>query len=141
MLPKIIGVGTFVRDPEIRYLANGKSVTTFSLAFNKKYKTSDGQQKEIVCFLECSTFGALGEKVVIPYLKKGSKTYIVGELKLDQWQDQNGGKRSKHTVVIESIEMLDSRSNNGQTTRPAPEVKIYDSSLQGEDIDSSEIPF
>jgi len=45
------------------------------------------------------------------YLRKGSKVLIVGRLKLEQWE-KDGQKRSKHSVIVETMKMLDSKSDN-----------------------------
>ena len=117
MLPKINGVGTLTREPEIRYTAGGSAIVNFTLAFNERFKTKQGEQKENVNFIDCVVFGALGEKVVIPYVHKGDKLFISGKLKLEQWQAQDGSKRSKHSIQIEELEMIGNKSNNAQTNQ------------------------
>ena len=46
------------------------------------------------------------------YLRKGSKILVEGRLNFEQWVDQNGGKRSKHSVIVETMQMLDSKGDN-----------------------------
>jgi single-strand DNA-binding protein len=45
-------------------------------------------------------------------LRKGSKVLVEGRLIFEQWVDQTGAKRSKHTVTVENMQMLDSRSDS-----------------------------
>ena len=64
-------------------------------------------------FVDITAFGRTAE-VMNQYLKKGSKLLVEGRLKLDSWTDREGGKRSKHTVVIENMTMLGSKDDNHQ---------------------------
>ena len=112
MLPIINGVGTLTREPELKYTSNGKPIVNFGLAFNDRYKDKSGQQKENVTFVDCTIFGALGEKVVIPYVNKGSKIYIVGKLVFQQWTAQDGTNRSKHVITVENLQMLDTKADS-----------------------------
>ena len=41
---KLIVVGNLGRDPEMRYLPNGKPVTNFNLASNRSYTNSNGEK-------------------------------------------------------------------------------------------------
>lgn len=118
MLPTVTGVATLTRDPEIKYPNNGKSITNLGLAFNESWKDQDGNKKEKTTFVDGAVFGNLGEKVANAFLKKGSKIYILGKLEFQQWVAQDGSKRSKHALTIESFEMLDKKpdeqNNQGQ---------------------------
>lgn len=63
--------------------------------------------------MDITFFGRSGE-VANQYLRKGSKILIEGRLNFEQWVDQtNGQKRSKHSVIVETMQMLDSRSEGG----------------------------
>lgn len=121
MLPQINGIGTLTRQPEQRFAQSGSSIVNFGLAFNEKYKSADGQQKENVTFIDCTVFGKLGEKVIIPYINKGDKLYIIGKLRLEQW-GKDGQKRSKHSITVESVELLGCKGDNQQNSNtPAPQ--------------------
>lgn len=111
MFNKVILVGNLTRDPELRYLPSGSAVTNTAIATNRRYKKQDGTQSEEVCFVDIAFFGRTAE-IANQYLKRGSKILIEGRLKLDQWTDQTGAKRSKHSVTVDSMEMLDSRGDN-----------------------------
>lgn len=115
-LSKVVGVYRLVQDVSLRYLPSGIAVAKLNLVNSSKYKTQDGTQKEDICFIEGTVFGKLAE-IANQYLKKGSKIYVVAELKQDTWQDQNGQNRSKHSLKIDSFEMLDSKPNDNQGQR------------------------
>ena len=111
MYNRIILVGNLTRDPELRYMPNGGAVCTTGIATNRKFKKQDGSTGEEVCFVDITFFGRTAE-VANQYLKRGKKILVEGRLKLDQWTDQNGGKRSKHSVIVDNMQMLDSRNQN-----------------------------
>jgi len=161
MYNKVVLVGNLTRDIELKYLQSGTAIGNTAIATSRKFKGSDGSQKEEVCFIDVSAFGRTAE-VMNQYLKKGSKVLVDGRLKLDQWQDQNGNKRSKHSVIVESMQMLDSRgdnnSNNSYNSAPPQQNNSYNqqqsapantprvqeqqpSSIPEIDIDDDEIPF
>lgn len=112
MYNKVVLVGRLTRDMEIRYSQAGMAISSTSIATNHNY-TSNGEKKEEVCYTDITFFGRSAE-VANQYLKKGSKILVEGRLKFEQWQDQNGQKRSKHSVVVETMKMMDTKQNTGQ---------------------------
>jgi single-strand DNA-binding protein len=127
MYNKVILVGNLTRDIELRYTQGGMGIANTAIATSRKF-TSNGEKKEEVCFVDITFFGRSAE-VANQYLRKGSKILIEGRLGFDQWVDQHGQKRSKHSVIVETMQMLDSKndnqSNNGQTNQ-APYQCDYD---------------
>lgn len=112
MYNKVILVGNLTRDIELRYSQNVSAIAKSALATSRKF-TVNGEKKEEKCFVDITFFGRSGE-VANQYLRKGSKILIEGRLNFEQWVDQtNGQKRSKHSVIVESMQMLDSRSDGG----------------------------
>lgn len=144
-LSKVVGVYRLSQEPELRYLPSGSAVAKLNLVNSSKYKTQTGEQREETCFIEGTVFSKLAE-IANQYLNKGSKIYVVAELKQDTWQDQNGQNRSKHSLKIESFEMLDSKpsDNQGQNKGQAQnnyQPKQHQQDLPEISIDDSEIPF
>jgi single-strand DNA-binding protein len=95
----------------MRYSQSGLGIAKIGLATNRRYKTQQGEQKEEVCFVDLSMFGRTAE-IANQYLKKGSKVLVEGRLVLEQWTDQSGQKRSKHSVTVENMQMLDTKGGN-----------------------------
>lgn len=117
MYNKIIIIGNLTRDIEdIRYLPSGSAVATLGLASNRRYNKQDGTKGEETCFVDVKLFGRTAE-VAKQYLKKGSKVLIEGRLNFESWSDQSGQKRSKHTIIAESMQMLDSKGAGGEYTQ------------------------
>ncbi|HIP45037.1 MAG TPA: single-stranded DNA-binding protein, partial [Sulfurospirillum arcachonense] len=111
MFNKVILVGNLTRDCELRYLPSGSAVCTTGIATNRKFKNQQGEQKEEVCFIDITFFGRTAE-IANQYLGRGKKVLVEGRLKLDQWTDQNGGKRSKHSITVDNLQMLGGRDDN-----------------------------
>jgi single-strand DNA-binding protein len=112
MFNKIILVGNLTRDIELRYSQAGMGIAKTAIATSRKF-TSNGEKKEEVCFVDITFFGRSAE-VANQYLRKGSKILVEGRLNFEQWVDQNGQKRSKHSVIVETMQMLDSRGDSQQ---------------------------
>lgn len=122
MFNQITLVGNLTRDIELRYAQSGTAIANTAIATSRKF-TSNGEKKEEVCFVDITAFGRSGE-VMNQYLRKGSKILISGRLNFEQWE-KDGQKRSKHSVIVESMQMLDSKSdnqqNNGQANQQQPQ--------------------
>ena len=118
MFNKVILVGNLTRDIELRYSQGGMGIAKTAIATSRKF-TTNGEKKEEVCFVDITFFGRSAE-VANQYLRKGSKILVEGRLNFEQWVDQNGQKRSKHSVTAETMQMLDSKGDNqGSQNAPA----------------------
>ncbi len=130
MYNKVILVGNLTRDIELRYSQSGMGIASTAIATSRKF-TSNGEKKEEVCFVDI-TFFARSAEIANQYLRKGSKILVEGRLNFDQWVDQNGQKRSKHSVVVETMQMLDSKGDNqgANNNYQAPQDKAQQSQQQ-----------
>ncbi len=111
-LNKVMLMGNLTRDIELRHTASNMAIAKFGLAVNRKWKTPEGEQREEVTFVDCDAFGRTAE-VMSQYLAKGRPVFIEGRLKLDQWEDKEGQKRSKLAVVVESFQFIDTKPGGG----------------------------
>ncbi|PAF45409.1 single-stranded DNA-binding protein [Helicobacter sp. 11S02629-2] len=111
MYNKVIIVGNLTREVDFKHLPSGTALATIGLASNRRYKRSDGTTQDEVLYIDAKLFGRSAE-VANDYLKKGSKVLIEGRLTLETWKDQNGNNRSKHTIAVETMQMLDSKSQS-----------------------------
>ena len=115
MYNKVILVGNLTRDVEIRYTQSGSALAKVGIATSRKFKVN-GEQREEVMFIDLTFFGRTAE-VANQYLRKGSKVLVEGRLILEQWVAQDGTKRSRHSVTVESMQMLDSRADSQQNNQ------------------------
>jgi len=110
---KAIIVGNLGKDPETRFLPDGKAVCSFSVATTDRWKDkATGENKEATEWHRISTFGRLAE-ICGEYLKKGSQVYIEGRLRTRKWQDKEGQDRYTTEIVADAMQMLGSRSGMG----------------------------
>jgi len=160
MFNKVILIGNLTRDVELRYSGSGSAIAKFGLAVNRQWKDrNSGEKREEVCYIDINIFGRSAE-IANQHLGKGRRVLIEGRLVFEQWQDQNGQKRSRHSVSAESFQFLDARgeggnsgynndySNNQPAQRDASPFDMESSSSQGGgsnmgniDIDDDDIPF
>ncbi len=112
MFNKVVLVGNLTRDIELRYASSGSAIANTAIATSRKF-TQNGERKEEVCFIDITFFGRSAE-VANQYLRRGSKILVEGRLKFDQWVAQDGSKRSKHSVIVETMQMLDSKADGMQ---------------------------
>ena len=118
MFNQVTLLGNLTRDIELRYTQGGTAIGSTAIATTRKF-TSNGEKKEEVCFIDITFFGRQAE-IANQYLRKGSKIFITGRLKFDQWVDQQGQKKNKHSVIAESMQMLDSKPQEGGYQQAAP---------------------
>ena len=111
-LNKVMLIGNLTRDPELKYTPGNQAVCEVGLAVNRKYRTKDGEDREETTFVDCEAWGKQAE-VIKQYMTKGKPLFIEGRLKLDTWEDKDGGKRSKMRVVIENFQFLGSGGGGG----------------------------
>lgn len=107
---KVILMGNLTRDPEVRTIPSGQTVTNFGLAVNRTWRGTDGSQQESVSFIDCVAWGKPGE-IIAQYLQKGRPVLIGGRLEQRSW-DQDGQKRSKVEVVVEDFNFIDGRGGD-----------------------------
>ena len=110
---KVIVVGNLGKDPETRFLPDGKAVCNFSVATTDKWTDkATNEKKEATEWHRVSSFGRLAE-ICGEYLKKGSQVYIEGKLRTRKWQDKEGQDRYSTDIIADVMQMLGSRSGMG----------------------------
>lgn len=142
---RVVMVGNLTRDPELKYIPSGTALCKFGIATSKKFKRGDGTFSEDVCFITVVAWGKRGE-VVAEHLKKGSQVLVEGQLKFSTWQDDKGGKHSKHEINADNIVFLGrpkARTDESPpTTREQEEEQERGIEDHGSDqIEEDEVPF
>jgi single-strand DNA-binding protein len=117
---KVILMGNLTRDPAVKFLADSKAVCEFGVATNRRWKTASGEDKEEVCFVDCTAFGKTAE-IIGEHFTKGKAILVDGRLKFDQWEGKDGSKRSKLTVVVDSFQFVGSKDDGGGQGAPVRE--------------------
>ncbi len=109
---KVILVGNLGNDPEVRYMPNGNAVANLSLATSESWKDQQGQVQERTEWHRLTMYRRLAE-IAGEYLKKGSQIYVEGKLQTRKWQDQQGQDKYTTEIIVDQMQMLGGRNNNG----------------------------
>jgi single-strand DNA-binding protein len=109
---KVMLMGNLTRDPQLSYLPSQTPVVDFGIAVNRKWTSKEGESKEEVCFIDCRAFGKPAE-TLNKYMKKGRPLFVEGRLVLDQWTAQDGSKRSKHRIHVDTFQFLGGGQGGG----------------------------
>ena len=118
---RVIISGNLTREPELRSTASGMAVLQLGVAVNDRVKNGDNWEDR-PNYIDCTMFGSRAESVS-RYLAKGSKVSIEGKLRWSQWE-KDGQKRSKVEVVIDELEFMSAKKDEGQPQyQPAPQYQ------------------
>lgn len=120
MYQKIIIIGNLGRDPEMRYMADGRAVTGFSVATNRSWNDrSSGERHDETTWFRVSVFGRQAE-TANEYLKKGRRVLVEGRLRID---DQTGGPQlftrqdgtvgANFEIIADNVRFLGGREDSG----------------------------
>ena len=114
MLNKVVIMGRFTKDPELRRTGSGTAVTSFSLACDRDFKSQSGDKEtdfiEVVAWKNTAEF-------VSKYFSKGRMAVVEGRLQIRDWTDKAGNKRTTAEVVADNVYFADSKrseSNDNQ---------------------------
>lgn len=156
---QVIIVGNLTRDPEVRTIPSGQSVTNFSVATSRSWKAPDSDEwQEQTEYHNVVVWGRQGETAA-QYLSKGRKVMVVGRLQTRSWEGEDGKKNYRTEIVAEQVNFLDGRGNSdgadagfnqepsassnsgGSTKKSAKKDDKIEIEDLGDDVDLSEIPF
>lgn len=110
MYNKVIVIGNLTRDIELKYTPGGIAIGKSAIATSYDYKTSGGERKKEVCFLDFTLIGKTAE-IANQYLRKGSKVFFEGRLVYEQWSSADGIAKNRHTLTVETMKMMDSKND------------------------------
>ena len=134
----VVMVGRLVREPELKYVANGAPVCRFRIAASRKFTKSDGQKSEDTTFVDVDTWRRLAE-ICKQFLHKGKEVLIMGSLKLDEWIDsKTQQRRSKIKIIAQNVQFLGPKEDAGPDDPPAggDESGAEDEAVEKEETDS-----
>jgi len=112
-------VGRLTKAPEVRTVADGKSVGRFTLAVNRNFKNQQGEND--VDFILCTAWGKLAEHMV-KYCGKGSQVGVIGRLQSRNYTNDEGKRIYITDVLALEVRFL-------QLKNPEPTVKVEDFQL------------
>ena len=112
-LNKVLLLGNLGRDPEVRYTASGKAVTTFTLATSQRWRDQDGNDQERTEWHRVVAWGRLGE-IAGEYLNKGKQVFVEGRIQTREWEDQEGNRRTTVEIIASDMIMMGGGSGFSQ---------------------------
>jgi single-strand DNA-binding protein len=139
MYHTIIIVGNLGRDPEMRYTPSGQAVTNLSVATNRQYTGSDGQQVKETTWFRVSVWGKQAE-TCSQYLRKGRSVLIEGRLSPDPatggpriWQGQSG-PGAAYEVTANTVRFLGGGRGEEEGSFQSGSMSNLPTSVNEEDI-------
>jgi len=118
-LNRVMLLGNLTRDPELRYTPGGTAVCNFGLATNRRWTTSDGDEKEAAQFHRIVAWSQLAE-LCAQLLFKGAKVYVGGRIQYREWTGDDNVKRQTTEVVIDDMILLTSRDDSESVSVEEP---------------------
>lgn len=97
--------GNLTKDPTLRHTRNGTPVANFSIASNRRFRNSDNQWQEDVCYVGVVAWNRLAESCS-EKLEKGSAILVEGELQSRSWHLEDGSSRSAVEIKARRIQFL-----------------------------------
>ena len=111
---KVILLGNCGRDPEVRYLPDGRAVANVSIATSTRRKNREtGEVTEDTQWHRVTFYERLAE-VVAEYVKKGNPIYVEGRLKYGKYTDQSGVEKYTTDIIATELQLLGGRDSGGQ---------------------------
>ena len=108
---KVFLMGSLTADPEMRQTPSGATVTTFTIAVDRRF-SKDGQRQ--TDFLRCTAWRQQAE-FICKYFKKGSMICVIGNIQTRSWDGQDGKKQYSTDIVVEEVHFTGSRAETGTT--------------------------
>lgn len=113
-LNKAFIIGNLTRDPELKALPSGMTVTSFSVATNRVWKDKNGAKQEAADYHNIVVFGRQAETSA-QYLKKGSNVLVEGRMQTRSWDGSDGKKLYRTEVIADNIQFGTRAGDAGST--------------------------
>lgn len=110
-------IGRLGKDPESRFTADGKQITSFSIACGSSWKDKQGNAQEATEWVNCTVFGKLAE-IAGKYLVKGSQVYVSGKMKTDKYEKE-GVTMYSTKIIVDNFQMLGGKPEGGEKPKAA----------------------
>lgn len=106
---KIILLGRFTRDPEVRYTSTGKVVCQGTIAVDRPFVNQDGQHE--ADFIPIVIWGKQAE-VCGNSFAKGQRILIEGRLQIRSYDGKDGNKRWVTEVIVSGFNFIEKKTSN-----------------------------
>ena len=130
---KVVLIGRLGRDIDLRQTGAGSSIANMTLATDRRYKDSQGNQQTETEWHSVVFFGKQAE-VASQYLHKGSSVYVEGRLRTRKYTDKQGIERYATDIIGETMQFLDSKKSTG-------EPNVRSTNVRKAPADDADVPF
>ena len=130
MINRVILVGRLTKDPILRKTQSGFSVTSFTVACDRRIKT-EGQPT--ADFINCVCWNKVADNTA-QFTHKGSLVGVEGRIQTRSYDDQSGRRVYVTEVVADSVQFLEPKGTNRDVTSNTPS---YDAGNQGYQPDNA----
>ena len=127
---KAVIVGRLVRDPDVRALNDGKTVSKFTVAVDRRFKNKNGEKE--ADFIPVVVFGKSAE-FVAEYVKKGNMVSVAGRITTGSYDNKEGKKVYTTEITADEVNSIGSKKDNQAGTDS--ESQQQDSKLSVMDLD------
>ena len=103
-------IGNLTKSPDLKYIPSGTAIAKCSIAY-----TDGFGDKKTSHFMDIELWGKTAE-AFNKYCDKGSKIMVVGFPKFEQWTANDGSTRSRHSLRVETMKMLDAKGSECNNT-------------------------
>ena len=136
---KVILIGNFVADPELKQTPTGISVCRFRLAVQRRFVKD--QQEQTADFIDIVAWRQTAE-FITKYFTKGPRIGIEGSLRMNKFTDKDGNNRTTYEVVVNNAHFVENKRDggNGGSYAPAAQQTAPASFSNSDSGDFTEIP-
>ena len=147
MINNAVIMGRLVADPELRTTGNGISVTSFTVAVDRRF-VRQGEERQ-ADFIDIIAWRQTAE-FVSKYFRKGSMIAVQGSIQTRMYEDKNGNKRKAVEIVADNASFCGSKAESGtgnygrndsvMNAQPAPSYSTADEG-DFKEIPEDDLPF
>ena len=136
-----------IHTKEMKYLPSGSAILKMNCVSSEKYKNQSGETVDNSCWIEVTAFSKTAENIN-KFFNERDRIYVIGKLNQDSWTDNQGAKKSKHSIKLESFEFIEKNDNQSQQNQGSYQSNSQNNSrvervevVPEYDIDDDNIPF
>ena len=137
-LNKVILSGRLTATPELKTTTSGSAVTTFRIAVQRNYKSTNGDYE--ADFITCQAWRSTAEFICRNF-QKGTAISVVGGIQTRNYEDKDGNKRTAVEVIVNEAYFVESKNNNGSQQNTPTISVVGGNDVEFEEVTDDELPF
>jgi len=136
---KVILVGNVGKDPDVRHLDSGVTVSSFPFATSETYRNKESQKVTNTEWHNIVVWRGLAE-IVEKYVKKGDPLYLEGKIRTRSYDDKDGVKKYITEIVADNMQMLGTKQSNNDNSS-SQEEKQPETDIETPPQEEDDLPF